>query len=188
MLTLRIRKYCVVHILGGSGPKPDLVITALQNKVFAFGQSSWLPGVCFSSFNSGQLPSHTRWFSNTELSIICWMLFLTSDFAHVVSLPGTPFIPFYFINPYSSLTIQLRCHFLLLPGWIRYPILLYISIRVISTLNQFVFLFKSKLHALRGCFVYHCLPTTLSGCLHYVATIQLPKNIQKVKQGCTYRR
>lgn len=85
------------------------------------------------------------------------MLFLTSDFAHVVSLPGTPFIPFYFINPYSSLTIQLRCHFLLLPGWIRYPILLYISIRVISTLNQFVFLFKSKLHALRGCFVYHCL-------------------------------
>lgn len=66
------------------------------------------------------------------------------------------------------------------------PILLDIYIRVISTLNQFIFLFKSKLHALRGCFVYHCLPTTLAGCLHYMATIQLPKNIQRVKQGWMY--
>lgn len=98
-------------------------------------------------------------------------------------LPEPPFIPFYFfINPYSSLTVQLRYHFLFLPGWIKCPILLYISIRVISTLNQFIFLFKSKLHTLRGCFVHHCLPTTLAGCLYYMATIQLPKNIQKVKR------
>lgn len=75
----------------------------------------------------------------------------------MVSLPGTPFIPFYFINPYSSLKIQLRCHFLLLPGWIRYFILLYISIRVISTLNQFIFISMTRLHALRARTV-SCLP------------------------------
>lgn len=53
-----------------------------------------------------------------------------------------------FINPYLYLTVQLRYHFLFLPGWIRCPILLYISTREIRTLNQFKFLFKSKLEGL----------------------------------------
>lgn len=46
MLTLRVKKkYCVVHILGGSGLKPDLMFIALQNKVFAhdfLGSGHWL--------------------------------------------------------------------------------------------------------------------------------------------------
>lgn len=108
----------------------------------------------------------------------------------VLFLPGTPFIPFYFINPYSSLKIQLRCHFLLLPGWIRYFILLYISIRVISTLNQFIFISMTRLHVLRAKTV-SCLPH-LPSTLEYSAysiwqQFSYLKHMQEAEQNYTYR-
>ena len=103
----------------------------------------------------------------------------------VLYLPGTPFIPFYFINPYSSLKIQPRCDFLLLPGWVTYFILLYISIRVISTLNQFVFICMTRLHALRARTV-SCLPLTSkhlsTGPVQYIAAIQLPKHMHEAER------
>ena len=74
----------------------------------------------------------------------------------VLSLPGTPFIPFHFINPYSSLKIQLRS-LPTSPGQIRYFTLLHISIRVISTLNQFMFISTIRPYALRARTVC-CLP------------------------------
>lgn len=69
-----------------------------------------------------------------------------------------------------------------------YFLLLYISIRVISTLNQFIFISMTRLHALRE---RTCLPSSsqyLSTVpVQYMATIQLPKHMQEAEQDCTYR-
>lgn len=127
------------------------------NKVCAIQYSSWFPSshhwLLCPSFDSRQVPSHILcviqqyWIiynllnANSHLRLCSCCYLCLEDLSSLFTL----LILIHLSQSSSGVT---SCFF---QDGFRYPILLYISIRVISTLNQFIFLFKTKLHALRGC-------------------------------------
>lgn len=98
VLTLRFESYYVLYIPGGSGAHRILNYSLWKYSICCAPKSvsfhRCLDTGYISSLVSWQFLPHILWFSNTELLIICWMLFLTSDFAHGVISAWNTFHPF----------------------------------------------------------------------------------------------